>query len=231
MTKNKFESVLLLAPELEDLEGFVNNLNTEYYWHKSPLKGSQRVLKDFRPVQRELRRLAQAWFDSGPNVSKLFRAEPILAREAQSFRAEAIPTKHGTARIALSTTQGPTTGPLSNALGLFLEFLLNPYNVKLGGPCKYCGNYFAKKTLRKKSVFCTKDCGRRYTSRKANREKRQQERLKKLQLAKQSISEWSRAKTKEDWNEWVSRDPLISKNWLTRAEKSGELFVPIRPVQ
>jgi hypothetical protein len=34
--------------------------------------------------------------------------------------------------------------------------------------------------------------------------------------------------TPKRWKEWVSRYAGVSKNWLTRAVKKGELVVPIK---
>jgi hypothetical protein len=229
MIKGKQVPILASAPGTGDLKRFVQLLNTEDYWIASLLEGRQKVGGDYRPVQRELRRLVREWFDSGPNVSKLLNADPMVDQVAQIFRPYFIPTQCGTARLAYLKVQEyiPNVKPLEIALGLFLKFLINPYNEMLGGPCKKCDNYFIKKTKRQK-VYCSKQCGHRNTARLVNRKRRQREHLKLLKLAKQLISEWHQAKTRMDWKKWVSRDPQITKNWLTRAVRKGELVEPVK---
>jgi hypothetical protein len=225
------QSILLFAPDLEELKGFTEPLNTEFFWFRSPAKGgSERVLIDYRPVQKELRRLVRAWFDSGPNVIKLLESDPILAREARRFRAQLIPTSAGHAKLDYLTApekMNPAE-PLATALGLFLDFLLNPFNERLGGPCAYCGKYYVKKTERKKTVYCSERCGHRVTSRLANKERRDREHNEQLELAKRWTLKWLNAKTATPWKEWVSRRTRIKKHWLTRAVRNGELVEPVK---
>jgi hypothetical protein len=230
MAKSKQESVLLFGPEPEDLEGFVKNLNRDYYWHESPLKRGQKVLKDFRPVKRELRRLVQAWFDSGPNVRKLLDRDPVLAREAYSLRAELFPTTTGHAKLTYLTAPEKMNPfePLANALGHFLDFLLNPDNERLGGPCTYCGDYFLRKNTKKKTAFCPGKCGSRFASRLANKTRRDHEHEKQLKLAKQWVQRWLNARTAMPWKEWVSNRAHIKKHWLTLAVKNQELVEPVK---
>jgi endogenous inhibitor of DNA gyrase (YacG/DUF329 family) len=232
MARRKQESILLFAPDLEELKGFAEPLNTEFFWFRSPVKGgSERVLIDYRPVQKELRRLVQAWFDSGPNLIKLFNSDPIVAREAQRFRAHMIPTSTGRAKLDYLTApekMNPAE-PLAIALGLFLDFLLNPFNERLGGPCANCGKYYVKKTKRKKTVYCSERCGHRVTSRLANKERREREHNEQLDLAKRWSMKWSNTRTAKPWKEWVSKRTHIKKHWLTRAVRNGELVEPVKP--
>lgn len=124
----------------------------------------------------------------------------------------------------------PGEEALSIALGLFLSFLLNPYNDHLSGPCAYCRKYYVRKTKRQK-VYCSETCGKRNTARKTNRNRRKREHLENLEIAKRSALQWEVTKTKDDWKEWVSNRTLLSKNWLTRAVKNKELLEPIKRVQ
>ncbi len=230
MARSKQESILASVPGMGALERFVQLLNTEDYWSASLLEGRQKIGGDYRPVQKELRRLVQAWRRSGPNVSKLFDANPEVDRAARNFRPIIAPTKSGTARLAYLNAPEYLSHaePLEIALGRFLDFLLNPFNERLGGPCAYCGNYYVKKTERKRTVYCSERCGHRLTSRLANKRRREHEHSDQLEAAKQSASEWSTTKRRMTWKEWVSRDLLISKNWLTRAVKNGELVEPVK---
>ena len=214
--KKRRDSVFLFSPDLDGIKRFIRNLNDEYFEHTSPVGRGRSVRIDLRPTRKELRRLVRAWMDSGPNVSKLFKAEPALAAEARSLSAEVIVTRGRTVKIGLGVTQGAQSEPYATALPLFLDFLMNPYNDWLGGPCAYCGNYFERNPL-KESVYCDTECGHRFTSRQTNQDKRDEIYVAKLACARRLLIKWSGTKTKKNWKDWVSsRNPSLSKNILTR---------------
>ena len=229
MARSKQQSILASAPGTGELKRFVLLLNTEDYWSASLLEGRQKVGGDYRPVQRELRRLVREWFDSGPNVSKLLDADPMVDQAARDFRPHFVPTKSGTARLAYLTPPEylPQVKPLEIALGLFLNLLINLNNERLGGPCKHCGNYYVKRTKRQ-IVYCSKRCGLKHTSQTAIRKHRQREHEETLKKAKRFAAMWAKTKTRMHWKEWVNGETWISKNWLTRAVKNGELVEPIK---
>ena len=228
MAKRTHEPAFASAPGMEMLNRFVELLNTSDYWGASLIESRKKIGGDYRTIQKELRRLVQAWIRSGPNVSRLLDADPMLNQAIQSFRPHFIPTKCGVARLAFLNAPEylASVKPIEIALGLFRDFLLNPYNDRLGGPCRNCGNYYVKKTERKKSVYCTKQCGHRFTSRLANKEQRNRERGALLELAKKRIATWLKAKTTMSWKVWVTQRPPITKHWLTRAVRKGELAEP-----
>lgn len=229
-TSRKQDSVLLLAPDIETLRGFVKALNTEFFHLPIPVKGVWlRHKGDYRPVERELRRLVQAWFDSGPNVAKLFSDDPVIAQAALQCRAHLIATKTGRAQVLCTPVpENMRPGePLEIAMGLFFGFLINPLNERLGGPCKHCGKYYVKKTKRQ-VVYCSQRCGLKHTSQSVLRKQRQQERQARLKAAERSAARWANSKTSNDWKSWVSKETTISKNFLTRAVQYGELIEPAK---
>jgi hypothetical protein len=231
MARSKQESVLASVPDMEALKRFILLLNIEEYWPASLIEGRQKVGGDYRPVQKELRRLVREWFNSGPNVSKLLDADPMVDRAARDFRPHFVPTKRGTARLAYLTVPEylPQVKPLEIALGLFLNFLINLNNERLGGPCKHCGNYYVKNTKRQVE-YCSERCGHKHTSQTVIRKNRQQEHKENLEKAKRSSVMWAKNKRSKDWKEWVSNDTQISKHWLTRAVRKGELVVPVKHI-
>jgi hypothetical protein len=232
MAKRKPEAIIFHISGLDAVKRFVQLLNTEDYWSASLIEGRRKIGGDYRPIQKELRRLVQAWFRSGPNVQKLLGANPMLDQEARKFRPHFIPTKGRTAALAFLVTPeySSTADPLEIALAHFLAFLLNPHNEKLGGPCKHCGRYYLKNTKRQ-NVYCTQRCGLKQSSQNAIDKSRKREYEKKLLKAKLSMEEWAAMKTTKDWKVWVSGRAFISKNWLTRAVKKGELVEPAQKVQ
>lgn len=229
MSKSKQESVLACAPDLGALRRFIELLNTEDYWSASLLEGKKKIGCDYRGAQKGLRQFVQAWLRSGPNVNKLFDANPMLDQAARNFQPHFIPTKGGTAKLAyLAPEYLPDVAPLEIALGLFLPFLLNPYNRKLGGPCKNCGKYYLRETERNKSVYCSERCGHRLTSSLANTARRDREHQRQLKLAEQWTQKWLNTKTTDPWKKWVSGRSPIKKHWLTRAVNKGELVEPVK---
>jgi hypothetical protein len=117
--------------------------------------------------------------------------------------------------------------PFEDAMGMFYLFLLNPYNEKLGGPCKQCGKYYVKHTKRQ-IAYCSKRCGLKHTSRAFFKKQRQQDRQEKVEKVKRSAAKWAAMKTDQGWKEWVSSNTRVSKNFLTRLVKSGEVDEPIK---
>src|SRR5580698_7592021 len=230
MSRNKPVPVLAGAPDMATLGRFVQLLNMDEYWSASLVQGREKIGGDYRPIQRELRRFVEAWRRSGPDVNKLLNANPMVRRYAQEFRTFFIPTHGPTARLAFlaAPEYSPQASPVEVALGLFLHFLINPYNEKLRGPCKHCGDFYLKKTERKKSVYCSDKCGHRFTSLTANRVQRDRERKEQIQAAMNSIAKWIKVKTATPWKEWVSGETRISKNFLTRAVRGGELVQPVK---
>src|SRR5271157_3214397 len=107
-----------------------SNCNTDSFTFLAPGEGGWRWVRgDSRPVNRELRRLVQAWFDSGPNVAKLLSDDPFLARLSPIVRAHLEPTKGSHAHLSYldgPDTDLPLSDPLEPALGIFFLFLLNP---------------------------------------------------------------------------------------------------------
>ena len=234
MPKHKPNGLIFLEPSPSDVSRFVEALNSEYFY--VPVRkgtGWEEKPEDFRPIQRDLRRFAEIWVKSGFNVSKLFEAEPELAERASNARASLGVTETGRLRAVIDTSpKQPFAGePPEVAIGIFLEFLLNPFNHRVGGPCAYCDKFFVKQTERKKSVYCSQICARRFTSRLANQDRRQKEHLAQLALAKRSICQWSKDNTKLSWKEWVSTRKHISTHWLTKAVRKGELAEPVKPMR
>lgn len=229
MKQPRPESVLFLPPDLEALKRYIVPLNTEFTSLPVPGDGGWKIIrKDYRPAQRELRRLVQAWFDSGPNVKRLFDSEPTLTEAARHFQASIVATDGPTARlIYLTVPESTPIGPRSIALGLFLDFLLSPFNTRLGGPCAHCNQYFIKKNRRQK-VYCSQRCGLRHTALTVNRNRRAKEHREMLEKAQESIARWAKSRVRADWKNSVSKDTMISKNWLTRRVKDGELVEPVR---
>ena len=178
-------------------------------------------MEAFRPNER-----------SGPNVCRLFDANPIVSQKALDFRPHFTPTPGSTARLAYlaAVEYSEHTSAREIAVELFLRFLLNPYNEKLGGPCKYCDKYFVKKTKRQ-TVYCSELCGQRFTSRKALEDSRKRETARKIKETKQSIIEWLDKGEGKEWKVWVSRRTRITKNWLTRATKNDLIKEPVKKLR
>jgi hypothetical protein len=224
------ESVLLFEPDLEELGWFVDNLNRELSWFQEPIEGGKLVPVDLRDSRAELRRLVQSWRDAGHDVGKVLNSNPVLAKAARRIRAQLLPMQNGKARLTYLTVP-PDMDPASAtsiAISHFLQFLLRPFNERLGGPCSNCGRYYVKKTNRQTSVYCSEECGHRLTSRIANKAKRDKEHSEQLKRVRLWIGKWRETRTNKPWKDWVSARTHVKKHWLTRAVKAGELVEPVK---
>jgi hypothetical protein len=219
--------VLFFAPAQEEVDAFCKCLNMEVLYYYQPKEnGLKAVKEDYRPVQSELRRLTEAWFDSGPNVRKLFYNDPVLARAAARIDARLIATSNGHAQLIYTNPKNMSPRePYGRALGMFFSFLLNPLNEKLSRPCKGCGNYYVKNTKRQ-IAYCSPICGRRHTSRETNRAQAQQKRNESLGCARDASKEWDKGNKRITWEKYVCKNAFVTKNFLTRTLATGEILPP-----
>lgn len=176
--------------------------------------------------QAELRRLIGVWFRSGQTVRRVFRAEETLNRSEVKLEALVVPVIGRTGRILLGYLPGSGSDPKLTALSTFVHFLLNPENMRLGGPCPRCGIYFYKQILRGDHRYCSTQCSRKETSLTSHRNERKEAKRIKIEkvngmikmLKKSQIKEWKKAIT--------GLDPEIKPHWLTRAVNRGEIVEP-----
>jgi hypothetical protein len=212
LTSRQFELQIFKSP-LDALERFVRILND----------GVNEI-----PISEEtlaiLRQHVQDWFDSGKNATKLFALRPMF--KGVGFLTFLRVTKSSEMEV-IHTPNTESNDPAAFADGLFLNFLINPHHASLRGRCAYCNRYFTNHTKRKIVRYCTKECGKRFTSRLANKENREKERAETLERVKRAIKEWQPGKSKSSWKEAISKSASVSKNWTTRAVRAGVISEPI----
>ena len=218
-----YQRISLATNYLDELRALVRALNTPNGKLQMPDGG----WIDHQPVRGELRRLVATWFDSRRNVSRLFDIYPQLAELALEVSARIIPTQGSLAKLFyISLPHDRRLSGCEFAQRLFLGFLVNPSNELLGGPCYCCGTYFITRTKRRKTCYCSAECGRRFTSRLANAQRRAKEKDQLVEVARQTIRDFTRAGTKLPWKDWVSQKSAISKTWFTRAVRSKLISEP-----
>jgi len=201
--------------------------------HRLWMKAIVIALNSESPLRRaEIRRLVEAWQASGRNVEKMLRAVPEL--KTYLWPATGWPPWHVWPFIDGSGL-GVTVMPEgSNVPGtrderirdearlMFLQLLLNPERDRLSErPCARCDNYFQKKYEHKR-VYCSRKCGKDGTAAFATTQRLQKQRGQKLRVAVELASKWTTARTKDDWKQWVSKQPAgvkeeITPKFLTRA--------------
>ncbi len=210
---------LVGEPSTDELERIVDVLNDDQW----------ALLLEPSGMASELRRLIVLWQESGPNTRKLFNAQAELLHEAfEKLYFHPIFTKTGRAHIAMSEAGEIAPTAKGRALQMFMSLILNPCWDRLGGPCARCGRYYLKKTIRQK-VYCSRSCGSLATARKSTLRGRAVEHNDKLRRAVEAMRQWSTARTKLDWKQWVSiKEPGISQKFLTRAVNKGELKAPAK---
>lgn len=217
----KRNRALVVADAMDGLKALVAELNRT--------QGKERAASAVA-----LRDIVKQWQDSGPNLWRLYGANPGLWVESQSaFRPSLIPTKSGHANMRLLDNTGApgvmeslgAPGIRFRAVVLFNALTLNPLWQKLAGPCARCGNYYIKKRASQK-VYCSRRCGNAATAVARTRERIESERKDKLRRAKAGIKEWRSAKTQEDWKHWVAKRASVDPRFLTRAVKKGDIVPP-----
>jgi hypothetical protein len=200
----------------------------------SPLNALERFVRILNegvneiPLSEEtlaiLRQRVQDWFDSGKNVKKLFASRPILkevgfltfVRDTTSSEVELIHT--------------PNTGsndPETFADALFLNFLINPHHASLRDRCAYCDRYFKNGTRRKIIRYCTKECGKQFTSRLANQKSREREYAENLERVTRAIQKLSPRESGTSWKNAVSAKTGVSKRWITLAVQKKIISEPV----
>jgi hypothetical protein len=178
-------------------------------------------------AQEDLRGLVKRWMDSGPNLRRMFRRDPDLARKAQLGRTEFYAGPSGRGYLEWSPSL-PDAHPYSReveALKHFMGLITNPLWELLGGPCRRCGNYFLKNTERKR-IYCSRTCSSAETSTLAITKRRQQDQAKKRLQAQRFIAKWDGRRSWSPWKRWVAAEAGCTVQWLTRAVNNGTIRPP-----
>lgn len=178
-------------------------------------------------MQIELSRLVAEWMKSGPNLRKMFRKHPKLAQQARkgSTIFYTLPYGRGYLEWAPITNETGALSPQDQAFEYFMTLITNPQWEMLGGPCRRCKDFFLKKTKRRR-VYCTRKCGSGITAVQAVDRYRQREHAKRIERAQDAIEQWSKAKRRLGWKDWVSNRTDLTKKWITRAVNKGDLQHP-----
>jgi hypothetical protein len=107
-----------------------------------------------------------------------------------------------------------------------VHFLLNPENMRLGGPCPRCGRYFYKQILRGDQCYCSSECSRKGTSSISHRKERKEAKQQKIEKVQGMIKKLKKSQIK-GWKKAINGlAPEIKLHWLTRAVNRGEIEEP-----
>jgi hypothetical protein len=162
----------------------------------------------------------------------MLHADEKLWREVTfALRSLYVPSKKARAQVMLLPTGDPQN-PIKMARTWFAHLTLNSENPRLGR-CPQCGVYFVRKT-RRESTYCSQRCGSRASSAVRTPVDRAEQRQEKLNIAAAGIAKyevlWRKGRVQIGWKEWVACHynvaAEITLNFLTRAEKKGELIPP-----
>ncbi len=200
--------------------------------HLDPLENILAGLNEVEPrspeSQRLLRELVRKWDECGQNLQRLLdkipRFAPIIQRDWKallSFAKDGAPS--------LSITPVPTGSNLSRdaefALYLFMNLLIDRRWQKLGGPCRRCRRYFAKKTKRQ-TVYCSRKCAKDNTAAVATQKRLADQRITNLKCAEAALQEWKKRPKGGDWKRFVADRCGVSLHYLTRAVNQKKLRPP-----
>jgi hypothetical protein len=211
---------------------------------ETSFNGFLSVLNDKKNAIRreEMRRLFEAWRSSGPSVEKLLRANPELRAYVYGEHGvpmwRAIPHPEGSGiRLEiqpLSPSRVMTREELSRdyTRRIFMHFLMSPLRDQILGPCARCncGQYFRRRR-KADTKYCSRRCAQLQAGANSAEERRNDERDGKVRTAAELASKWARARTTDEWKQWVSKQPAgvkkeITPKFLTRAVNHYGLVPP-----
>ncbi len=196
------------------------------------------VWRDAEPGDHEkLKRLVQAWLDSGPDFSKMKLSRDSRAGSTDTLRLQVeaaiqtqffFPAGTGRAYILIEPKKVPVSRDAPEYVGnefikhlkcrfrdvslahvFFARLITNEMWDYFGGPCARCGRYYVKKTIRQK-VYCQNDCGPKATSKQCKQRQATKDAEAKLAVAVSLWSRWDQmsAIQRAPWRDW--------KEWLVR---------------
>jgi hypothetical protein len=187
-----------------------------------------RLNSDHDPTLREsLRNIVKEWNDSGPNLCKMFKANPEIERRVcNSFRISVIPSVSGGAHVQILSVDCVRAMDSRDPYFIFAALTLSPYLDLFAGPCKRCDSYYIKKRKNQGS-YCSRKCANAATAIVTSQKKRDIDHKIKLLKASEALTVWERTKSprSNDWKEYVSQSANLTSKWITRAVNKGELLV------
>jgi len=159
-------------------------------------------------------------------------ADPNLRSLTAFGRTRLYPGTNG--RAYIEWTPSPSTEELEQwkieVLQLFVTLITNPLWEELQGPCPTCGDYFLRKSARKR-VYCSRKCGARRTAVSAVKVQRLRMQQEKIRFAKKLIAEWEGTVRRIGWKDWIAKrtlgsDLALTVHWLTRSVNNGSIKAP-----
>lgn len=219
-------------------------LREERWWLSNVLP----FLNHKDPVQRgAMRSLVSAWDDTGRDALKTVQAAPELqpflyGKSSLPLWGATFVTDGSGLRVKLmpdDTRMPPRVtqydAKVRTACVIFIKFLLSESRDCLAGPCKWkhCDKYFLLPKGKQRKDHCSPRCQRLDSAAEHTTKRRGKERKEKLQVAAELILQWRKARTKDDWKQWVSKQAAgveaeITPKFLTRAVNSYGLVAPTK---
>lgn len=217
---------ILARHQMSDLVHALNPPRITTYEVSQP--GDRRTIQLERSeMQVELCRLVTLWISSGPNVRKMLRKEPALAIRVQKGTTIFYPLPGGRGYLEWIpiTTEVTELSPQDRALEYFMSLITNPQWQMLGGPCRRCEDFYLKETNRRR-VYCSRKCSSAATAVPSVSRRRRQVQANRIRGAQDAIDEWSKAKRRTGWKDWVSSRTGYTVKWITRAVTNKGLRPP-----
>jgi len=199
------------------------------------------------PIERAaMRRLVAAWDEAGRDAGKTAQAVPELlpylygksslplwgatfAPNGSGLRVKLMPDDTRMPRTTRNDTR------MRIACVTFVKFLLSESRDCLAGPCKRerCGKYFLIPKGKRRKGYCSPRCCRLDTAARHTSKRREDEHDRKLGVAAELAEKWRTARTKDDWRQWISKQPAgvkaeITSKFLTRAVNHYGLVEPTK---
>ena len=174
----------------------------------------------------ELRKLVEAWQNSGPDLRTMLRTNKVLAASIKRSICYLEPYGKGGKLVWMPRTAGKgELGGKWAAISMFVTLVVHPQLDKFAGPCSRCSKFYLKNSARQK-VYCSRSCGARQNALQANRKRRAKQHHDKLVRAQIALETWRPSAALRDWKTFVAAKTGLTSRFLTRAVNNGQLIPP-----
>ena len=114
--------------------------------------------------------------------------------------------------------------PHKEAAWLFCQLLTSPLRDRIR-KCKRCQKYFLAESLRMNKVFCSRKCATGFTASDSTRKRRLREKQDRIRRVRDAMVWLDKIRKRPpDWKDCIADRADVTRKWLTRALRRGDLL-------